>query len=149
MTLIALTQIFCILSSFLFLFSGRVDTNHLLCHSWKLESCNTRFIIILISVLWENFTLVSFFIMCNLHLLPLLYFASVDRTITSLVPRSRQVAQSCPTLCDPLDCSPASLLCLWDFPGKSTGVGVCVCSVLLVDMDFLKLLWAYVLMLQV
>ena len=28
-----------------------------------------------------------------------------------------EVAQSCPTLCDPMDCSP------WNFPGKSTGVG--------------------------
>ena len=28
--------------------------------------------------------------------------------------------QSCPTLCDPVDCS---LLCPWDLPGKNTGVG--------------------------
>ena len=28
--------------------------------------------------------------------------------------------QSCPTLCDPMDCSP---LCPWDSPGKNTGVG--------------------------
>ena len=28
-------------------------------------------------------------------------------------------AQSCLTLCHPMDCS----LCLWDFPGKNTGVG--------------------------
>ena len=34
------------------------------------------------------------------------------------------VTQSCPTLCDPIDCSPARLLCLWDSPGKSTGVGL-------------------------
>ena len=33
-----------------------------------------------------------------------------------------EVAQSCPTLCDPIDCS-TRLLSLWDFPGKSTGVG--------------------------
>ena len=33
------------------------------------------------------------------------------------------VAKSCPTLCDPTDSSPARLLCLWDFPGKNTGVG--------------------------
>ena len=33
------------------------------------------------------------------------------------------VAQSCPTLCDPMDCSPARLLCPWDSPGKNTGVG--------------------------
>ena len=30
--------------------------------------------------------------------------------------------QLCPTLCDPTDCSPARLLCPWDFPGKNTGV---------------------------
>ena len=29
------------------------------------------------------------------------------------------VAQSCPTLCDPI----SRLLCAWDFPGKNTGVG--------------------------
>ena len=27
------------------------------------------------------------------------------------------------TLCDPMVCSPARLLCQWDFPGKNTGVG--------------------------
>ena len=31
-----------------------------------------------------------------------------------------EVTQSCPTLCDPMNCS------LWDSPGKSTGVG-CHC----------------------
>ena len=29
----------------------------------------------------------------------------------------------CPTLCDPVDCSPARQLCPRDFPGKNTGVG--------------------------
>ena len=34
-----------------------------------------------------------------------------------------EVAQSCPTLCDPMVCSlPGSFLCPWDFPGNSTGV---------------------------
>ena len=32
------------------------------------------------------------------------------------------VAQYCLTLCDPMDCSPPRLLCLWGFPGKNTGV---------------------------
>ena len=32
------------------------------------------------------------------------------------------VIQSCPTLCDPMDCSPTRLLCPWDSPGKNTGV---------------------------
>ena len=30
------------------------------------------------------------------------------------------VTQSCPTLCNPMDCN--SLLCLWDFSGRDTGV---------------------------
>ena len=35
-----------------------------------------------------------------------------------------EVAQSGPTLSDPMDCmQPTRLLCPWDFPGKSTGVG--------------------------
>ena len=38
-------------------------------------------------------------------------------------PLWRKVTQSCPTLCNPMDCSPARLLCPWDFPGKNTGVG--------------------------
>ena len=33
------------------------------------------------------------------------------------------VSKSCPTLCNPVDCSPTNLLCPWDFPGKDTGVG--------------------------
>ena len=34
-----------------------------------------------------------------------------------------EVAQLCPTLCNPMDYSPPSLLCPWNFSGKSTGVG--------------------------
>ena len=33
------------------------------------------------------------------------------------------VAQSCPTLCDPVDCSPLRLLCPSNSPGKNTEVG--------------------------
>ena len=33
------------------------------------------------------------------------------------------VTQSCPTLCDPMDCSLPRLLHPWNFPGKSPGVG--------------------------
>ena len=33
------------------------------------------------------------------------------------------VTQSCPTLPNPMDCSPARLLCQWDSPGKNTGMG--------------------------
>ena len=34
--------------------------------------------------------------------------------------KESEVAQSCPTICDPMDCR---LLHPWDFPGKSIGVG--------------------------
>ena len=34
-----------------------------------------------------------------------------------------EVAQSCSTLCDPVDCSPPGSSWQWDSPGKSTGVG--------------------------
>ena len=37
-----------------------------------------------------------------------------------------EVAQSCLTFSNPMDCSPTRLLCPWDFPGKNTGVG-CHC----------------------
>ena len=32
------------------------------------------------------------------------------------------VTQSCPTLCNPMDCSPLRLLCPLDFPGKNIGM---------------------------
>ena len=31
--------------------------------------------------------------------------------------------QSCPTLCNPMDCSPARVPCPWHSPGKNTGAG--------------------------
>ena len=34
-----------------------------------------------------------------------------------------EVAQSCPTLRNPMDCKPTRLLCPWDSSGKNTGVG--------------------------
>ena len=34
-------------------------------------------------------------------------------------------AQSCLTLCDPVDCSPARPLCPWGSPGKNTAEGCC------------------------
>ena len=44
------------------------------------------------------------------------------------------VAQSCPTLCDPMDCSPPGSSVHGDSPGKNTGVGsiTCTCQVALV-----------------
>ena len=41
------------------------------------------------------------------------------------------VTKLCPTLCDPMGCSPPRLLCPWNFPGKNTGVG---CQFLLQGM---------------
>ena len=40
-----------------------------------------------------------------------------DKTVMCLV------IQSCPTLCDPTDCSPPGSSVHGDFPGKKTGVG--------------------------
>ena len=34
-----------------------------------------------------------------------------------------KLLQSCPTFCDPIDCSPPMFLCPWDSPGKNIGVG--------------------------
>ena len=42
------------------------------------------------------------------------------------------VAQSCPTLCDPMDCSPPGSSVRGDSPGKNTGVG---CRALLPPAD--------------
>ena len=43
--------------------------------------------------------------------------------LTVISESESEVAQSCPTLCNPMDCSlPGSSICPWDFPGKSTGV---------------------------
>ena len=34
-----------------------------------------------------------------------------------------EILKSCPVPCDPMDCSLTRLLCPWNFPDKSTGVG--------------------------
>ena len=39
------------------------------------------------------------------------------------VRRRRRSRQSCPTLCDPMDCSPPGSSVHGIFPGKNTGVG--------------------------
>ena len=39
-----------------------------------------------------------------------------------------KLLQLCPTLCDPMDCKSAKLLCPWNSSGKNTGVG---CNALL------------------
>ena len=40
------------------------------------------------------------------------------------------VAQSCSTVCNPMDCNPTGSFCPWDFPGKNTGLS---CHVLFQD----------------
>ena len=37
--------------------------------------------------------------------------------------KKSEVAQSCPTLCDPMDCCPPGFSLHGDSPGKNTGVG--------------------------
>ena len=49
--------------------------------------------------------------------------------------KESKVAQSCPTLCDPMDCSLPGLLRPWDSPGKCTGVG---CHFLLQNIDIFR-----------
>ena len=48
-------------------------------------------------------------------------------TITTLlicyVCLSAKLLQSCPSLCNPMDCGPPRLLCPWDSPGKKIEVG--------------------------
>ena len=34
-----------------------------------------------------------------------------------------EVTQSCPTLSDPMDCSPTRVFCPWNSPSKNTGMG--------------------------
>ena len=47
-----------------------------------------------------------------------------------------EVVQSCPTLCDPMDCSPSGSYVHGTFPGKSTGVG-CHCLLLSSSYTFI------------
>ena len=44
----------------------------------------------------------------------------VNNILNIVLENENEVAQSCPTLCDPMD---TRLLHPWDFLGKSTGVG--------------------------
>jgi len=53
----------------------------------------------------------------NLHK----YFYCANNVFLFLIAYS--VAQSCPTLCSPVNCSPSDSSCPWNFPGKNTGAG--------------------------
>ena len=56
-----------------------------------------------------------------------LLFNMLSRFVIAFLPRSCAVlclvAQSCSTLCDPMDCSWLGSSFHWDSPGKNTGVG--------------------------
>ena len=54
------------------------------------------------------------------------YYSNIDRQGSVFCGCMLLVTQSCLTLCDPMDCSPAGLLCPGDFPGKNAGVGCIV-----------------------
>ena len=48
----------------------------------------------------------------------------ISKTIfVSLKESESEVAQSCPALCNHMDCSLTRLLCPWNYPGKSIEVG--------------------------
>ena len=54
------------------------------------------------------------------------HFCPFEFYIIQLKPTPNTAAkllQSCPTLCDPMDCSPPGSPRPWDSPGKNTGVG--------------------------
>ena len=50
-------------------------------------------------------------------------YSAGHRACISLAGGGGLVAQSCLTLCDPMDCQPARLLCPWASPGKNIGMG--------------------------
>ena len=69
-----------------------------------------------------------------LHIISLRSFPLVFRSFSSIVALCvhAKSLQSYPTLCNPMDCQEtARFLCLWDSPGKNTGVG---CHALLQDI---------------
>ena len=58
-------------------------------------------------------------LLCLLHCRRILYLRSHQGSPSPCL----LVAQSCLTLCNPMDCSPARLICPWNSLGKNTGVG--------------------------
>ena len=64
-------------------------------------------------LLWPG----QFMFMPSPHIYPLLFLPLSSESYVCLV------AQSCPTLCDPMDCSPPGSSVHGNSPGKNTGVG--------------------------
>ena len=53
----------------------------------------------------------------------ILYHCTTREVVILYIVVKVLVAESCPILCDPMDCSPSGLLCRWNSPGKNTWVG--------------------------
>ena len=62
-------------------------------------------------------------LLCLLPKFTLLTSKSMSLNLVSTLVCLRSVAQSCPTLCDPMDCSPPGPSVPGDSPGKNPGVG--------------------------
>ena len=104
--------------------------------SWACESEDTEAWIDIL-LFWILFTtlniihLVSGFLVSIKHFFhhAAFYFAGwIDVNYLAFYPKKvigeeSEVAQSCPILCNPMNCSPTRLLHPWDFPGRNTGVG--------------------------
>ena len=61
---------------------------------------------------WSNFPL------------PSMSSQEVPSSLQTTLKVKALVTQSCPALCNPMDCSPPGrLFCAWDSPGKNTGAG--------------------------
>ena len=58
-----------------------------------------------------------FYLYCGIH-----FMIDINETLQTS-DQIRSVSQLCLTLCNPMDCSPPGSSCLWDSPGKNTGVG--------------------------
>ena len=63
----------------------------------------------------ENWSLWSYMYMC--------VYVCVWVCIYVYEVKWSEVTQSCPTLCNPMNCSLPGFLCPWDSPGRNTGVG--------------------------
>ena len=71
-----------------------------------------------------NYMVVLILIFWGLSILLSIVSASTYIPANSACAVLHLVAQSCPTLCDPMDCSPPSSSVHGGYPGKNTGVGM-------------------------
>ena len=83
------------------------DAEHFSCTCWPFKY-----------LLWENICL-GHFLVSKLDYLFFVLFFTIELYCCVLY----LVTQLCPTLCDPMDCSPPGSFVHGDSPGKNTGVG--------------------------